>query len=109
LVAQEQVTQSAGGQVGPPGAHVASLFCQHVAPELPNGRSWEDAREDVADLIVRAQSLAEAGYMTLLPQFVPGGEASIAGLLLTTEAVVAEAPEKQPAAAGMPGGMPDMM
>jgi chaperonin GroEL len=35
--------------------------------------------------------------------------ASIAKNILTTEAVVAEAPEKQPAAAGMPGGMPDMM
>src|SRR6201999_2341731 len=23
----------------PPGKHVASLFCQHVAPELPDGRS----------------------------------------------------------------------
>src|SRR5919204_80251 len=36
--------------------------------------------------------------------------ASIAKNILTTEAVVAEPPEKQPAAAGMPGGgMPDMM
>jgi chaperonin GroEL len=36
--------------------------------------------------------------------------ASIAKNILTTEAVVAEAPEKQPAGAGMPGGgMPDMM
>jgi chaperonin GroEL len=35
--------------------------------------------------------------------------ASIAKNILTTEAVVAEPPEKQPAGAGMPGGMPDMM
>jgi chaperonin GroEL len=37
--------------------------------------------------------------------------ASIAKNILTTEAVVAEPPEKQPAmAGGMPGGgMPDMM
>jgi chaperonin GroEL len=35
--------------------------------------------------------------------------ASIAKNILTTEAVVAEAPEKQPVGAGMPGGMPDMM
>jgi chaperonin GroEL len=35
--------------------------------------------------------------------------ASIAKNILTTEAVVAEAPEKHPAGAGMPGGMPDMM
>lgn len=38
--------------LAPPGAHVASLFCQHVAPELPGGRSWDDAREEVADLII---------------------------------------------------------
>jgi chaperonin GroEL len=36
--------------------------------------------------------------------------ASIAKNILTTEAIVAEPPEKQPAMAGMPGGgMPDMM
>jgi len=38
--------------LAPPGAHVASLFCQHVAPELPNGQCWDDAREKVADLII---------------------------------------------------------
>lgn len=36
----------------PPGAHVASLFCQHFAPELPNGRSWDDEREAAADDII---------------------------------------------------------
>src|SRR5271169_1302742 len=30
--------------LGPPGQHVASLFCQHVAPTLPDGRSWDEAR-----------------------------------------------------------------
>jgi phytoene dehydrogenase-like protein len=35
-----------------PGRHVASLFCQHVAPKLPDGRSWDDARETVADLMI---------------------------------------------------------
>ncbi|HUF82984.1 MAG TPA: chaperonin GroEL, partial [Acidimicrobiia bacterium] len=35
--------------------------------------------------------------------------ASIAKSILTTEAIVAEAPEKDRAMAGMPGGMPDMM
>jgi phytoene dehydrogenase-like protein len=36
----------------PPGRHVASLFCQHVAPELPDGRSWDDHRDEVADLMI---------------------------------------------------------
>jgi phytoene dehydrogenase-like protein len=38
--------------LAPPGQHVASLFCQHVAPELPEGRSWDDHREEVADLMI---------------------------------------------------------
>lgn len=38
--------------LAPPGQHVASLFCQHFAPELPGGGSWDDHREDVADLII---------------------------------------------------------
>ena len=31
--------------LAPQGAHVASLFCQHVAPELPDGGSWTEHRE----------------------------------------------------------------
>jgi phytoene dehydrogenase-like protein len=38
--------------LAPPNAHVASLFCQHVAPHLPDGASWDDHREKVADLMI---------------------------------------------------------
>ena len=43
--------------LAPPGMHIASLFCQQFAPDLPNGpdgraRSWDDCREEVADLII---------------------------------------------------------
>lgn len=38
--------------LAPPGRHVASLFCQHVAPELPDGSSWDRHRERVADLMI---------------------------------------------------------
>ncbi|HEV2747075.1 MAG TPA: NAD(P)/FAD-dependent oxidoreductase [Allosphingosinicella sp.] len=38
--------------LAPPGKHVASLFCQHFAPELPRGRSWDDEREQAADAII---------------------------------------------------------
>jgi len=38
--------------LAPPGQHVASLFCQHVAPQLPDGKSWDDHREEVADLMI---------------------------------------------------------
>jgi phytoene dehydrogenase-like protein len=42
--------------LAPPGKHVASLFCQHVAPTLPadfpGGSSWDDHKEKVADLMI---------------------------------------------------------
>ena len=38
--------------LAPPGAHVASLFCQQFAPQLPDGSSWDTHREAVADLII---------------------------------------------------------
>jgi phytoene dehydrogenase-like protein len=38
--------------LAPPGMHVASLFCQHVAPQLPNGESWDAHRDRVADLMI---------------------------------------------------------
>jgi phytoene dehydrogenase-like protein len=40
--------------LAPPGMHVASLFCQHVHPQMPlvNGRSFDDARDDIADLMI---------------------------------------------------------
>lgn len=40
--------------LAPPGAHVASLFCQHFAPTLPDGRSWLDARDAATQLIFDA-------------------------------------------------------
>jgi phytoene dehydrogenase-like protein len=38
--------------LAPPGQHVASLFCQHVAPVMPDGSSWDGHREAVADLMI---------------------------------------------------------
>ncbi len=38
--------------LAPAGQHVGSLFCQHVAPQLPNGESWDARRESVADLMI---------------------------------------------------------
>jgi phytoene dehydrogenase-like protein len=41
--------------LAPPGMHVASLFCQHVHPDLPAVRpdtTWDDARDTVADLMI---------------------------------------------------------
>jgi len=46
----------------PPGKHVASLFCQHVAPKLPDGRSWDDHREEVADLMIATVDSFAPGF-----------------------------------------------
>jgi phytoene dehydrogenase-like protein len=40
------------GTLAPCDQHVASLFCQHVAPKLSDGSSWDDHRETVADLMI---------------------------------------------------------
>jgi phytoene dehydrogenase-like protein len=48
--------------LAPPGRHVASLFCQHVAPELPDGRSWDEAREAVADRMIDALEAHAPGF-----------------------------------------------
>jgi len=54
--------------LAPPGQHVASLFCQHVAPTLPDGRSWDDHRDEVADLMIAT-----------VDRFAPGFKASVLG------------------------------
>ena len=38
--------------LAPPGQHVASLFCQHFAPQLPGGRSWETDEDAAADQVI---------------------------------------------------------
>jgi phytoene dehydrogenase-like protein len=38
--------------LAPPGAHVASLFCQHFRYALPAGRSWDAERERAADAAI---------------------------------------------------------
>ncbi|KPF79180.1 FAD-dependent oxidoreductase [alpha proteobacterium AAP81b] len=48
--------------LAPAGQHVASLFCQHVAPELPNGASWDDHRDTVADLMIATVDKAAPGF-----------------------------------------------
>jgi phytoene dehydrogenase-like protein len=48
--------------LAPPGRHVASLFCQHVAPVLPAGRSWDDCREEAADLMIDTVDAHAPGF-----------------------------------------------
>jgi phytoene dehydrogenase-like protein len=48
--------------LAPPGKHVASLFCQHANPALPDGRSWDDARDAVADLMLNTVERYAPGF-----------------------------------------------
>ena len=59
--------------LAPSGAHVASLFCQHFAPVLPDGRSWDDEREAAGDLIVDT-----------VDAYAPNFKASILGRMILT-------------------------
>ncbi len=54
--------------LAPSGQHVASLFCQHVAPQLPDGASWDDHRDEVADLMIATVN-----------RYAPGFAASVMG------------------------------
>ena len=61
--------------LAPDGAHVASLFCQHFNPQLPDGGTWNDVKEDVADHIINTVDLyapnfkrSILGRMVLSPQ-----------------------------------------
>ena len=48
------ISSTLDSTLAPPGQHVASLFVQHVAPKLPDGRSWADSheKEAFADLVI---------------------------------------------------------
>jgi phytoene dehydrogenase-like protein len=56
--------------LAPRGQHVASLFCQHFAPHLPDGRRWEDERQLAADLIIDT-----------VTRYAPNFRSSIIGVL----------------------------
>ncbi|HEX4097326.1 MAG TPA: NAD(P)/FAD-dependent oxidoreductase, partial [Caulobacteraceae bacterium] len=54
--------------LAPEGRHVASLFCQHTAPTLADGRSWDDCKDEVADLMIAT-----------VDAYAPGFKASVLG------------------------------
>jgi phytoene dehydrogenase-like protein len=59
--------------LAPPGAHVASLFCQHFSPDLGPGASWEEHREQVADLVIDTVN-----------RYAPNFKASVLGRMVLT-------------------------
>ncbi len=55
--------------LAPQGRHVASLFCQHVAPVLSDGRAWDDHRDEVAALMIDT-----------VDRYAPGFKQSVLGM-----------------------------
>jgi phytoene dehydrogenase-like protein len=51
-VVEMLIPSTVDDSLAPPGQHVASLFCQHFSPELPNNLSWDEIREDAADHVI---------------------------------------------------------
>jgi len=51
---------------------VASLFCQQFDPHLSDGRSWDDCREEVADLIIDTTRTSVHELRELIRQRVRG-------------------------------------
>ena len=47
-----QVPSTQDKSLAPEGGHVASLFCQHFQRHLPDGRSWDEVKHEVADMII---------------------------------------------------------
>ena len=48
--------------LAPPGAHVASLFCQHVSPDFCTGAAAEERREKLADLMLDTVEAYAPGF-----------------------------------------------
>lgn len=55
----------------PSGMHVASLFCQHFRFTLPDGRCWDEARQEAADLIIDT-----------VDRYAPNFRASVIGCMI---------------------------
>jgi phytoene dehydrogenase-like protein len=48
--------------LAPAGAHVATLFCQHVSPHFADGSTWDQHREAVADLMIDTVEAYAPGF-----------------------------------------------
>ncbi len=53
-VIEMMIPSTLDDSLAPLGQHVASLFCQHFAPQLPDGASWDDHREAAAEAVIDA-------------------------------------------------------
>ena len=72
-VVEMMLPSTLDASLAPPGRHVASLFCQHVAPILPDGASWDERRDEVADLMI-----------AMVDRYAPGFKSSVLGRQVLT-------------------------
>jgi phytoene dehydrogenase-like protein len=68
-----QVPSTQDNSLAPPGGHVASLFCQHFQRHLPDGRSWDGVKDEVADMVVGT-----------IDNYAPNFKASVVGRQIKT-------------------------
>lgn len=52
--------------LAPTGKHVASLFCQQFAPKLPDGKSWDDVRDEAIEAIFDVVESHAPGFRQLI-------------------------------------------
>jgi chaperonin GroEL len=88
-------------------ANNAGLEGSIVVDKVRNSTKGQGLNVDTGEY----QDLIKAGIVdpTMVTRSALQNAASIGKNILTTEAIVAEAHEKDKVGAGMPGGMPDMM
>jgi phytoene dehydrogenase-like protein len=70
-VVEMLIPSTVDDSLAPPGKHVASLFCQHFNPQLPNGLDWKSIREPAADLVIDT-----------VTQYAPNFKASVLGRMV---------------------------
>jgi phytoene dehydrogenase-like protein len=51
-VVEMLIPSAVDATLAPAGKHVASLFCQHFSFDLPDGKHWDDCRNDAAELVI---------------------------------------------------------
>lgn len=61
-VVEMLIPSTVDDSLAPPGHHVASLFCQQFAPELPDGRDWDDEQGKAAETIIDTVEAHAPGF-----------------------------------------------
>jgi phytoene dehydrogenase-like protein len=74
-VVEMLIPSTVDDSLAPSGKHVASLFCQHFAPELPEGQAWETGRDAAAQTVIEK-----------VTEYAPNFADSILGMCILTPA-----------------------